>query len=401
LPPRVLHISHLDAYGGAARSAYRLHEGLRRCGANSRMLVGRKETSDPDVAEIELGRGDRLANRIGDRLGVQYLFLPSSFRLRTHPWVLQADVLQLANIHGGFFSHTSIPLLGRGKKLVWCLHDMWSFTGHCGFSLDSERWLTGCGRCPHLDTYPPVRRDATWINWRVKQAIYRLRPFTFVAPSEWLAGLARRSLLLSRFPVHVIPYGIDAEIYAPAPQAEARRSLGLAPDERVVLVVGLEPRKGSGLLPSILAHAVRGNGLTLLVAGETSPGPLPAAVTVRSLGHIVDERELAQAYSAADVFLMPTLMDNLPNTLLESLACETPAVATAVGGVAEVVEDGRTGLVRPAEPVALGAALAELLADAELRARLGAAGRATVRERFTIERQARAYLELYASLGPK
>ena len=395
---RVLHISHLDAYGGAARSAYRLHEGLRRCGASSRMLVGRKDTSDPDVAEIELRGGDQLANRVGRRLGVQYLFLPSTLRLRRHPWVREADVLQLANIHGGFFSHAALPLLARGKKLVWCIHDMWSFTGHCGFSLDCERWLQGCGRCPYLDVYPRVRRDATRFNWRVKQTVYRLRPFTVVAPSEWLAGLARRSPLLSRFPVHVIPYGIDTDVYVPTPQAEARRSLGLGPEERVVLVVGLEPRKGSALIPSILAHATGGSALTLLVAGEPAPASLPPAVQVHTLGHVEDERELALAYSAADVFLLPTLMDNLPNTIIEALACGTPAVTTAVGGAAEIVEDGRTGLVRPAEPEVLGAALAELLGDADLRARLGAAGPAAIRERFTIERQARSYLELYASI---
>src|SRR5579871_4816994 len=112
--PSVLHLSHFDEYGGAARSAYRLHEGLRQLGARSRMLVGSKASSDPDVAELAPTLADRFVNRVGYETGIQYAFLPSTRRALRHPWVREADVLQLANVHGGWLALPALPRLARG-----------------------------------------------------------------------------------------------------------------------------------------------------------------------------------------------------------------------------------------------------------------------------------------------
>ena len=357
------------------------------------MLVGHRGTDDPDVAAIAQGLPDRLAGAVTGRLGVQYAFLPSSRRLRSHPWVGGAGVLQLGNLHGGYFAYTALPRLAGGRPVVWTLHDMWAFTGHCGYSLGHDGWLTGCGNCPHLDSYPPLRRDATRRNWRLKGRVYHRLDLTVVTPSAWLGSLARRSPLLAAADVRVIPYGIDTEVFSPVPQEAARRELGLPAGDPVVLVVGLERRKGSELLPRILAAA--GRPLTLLVAGKGSAPPLPEGVTARQLGLVEDDRTMRLAYAASDAFLLPTQADNLPNTAIESLACGTPVVASDVGGVPEIVEDGRTGLLRPLDAGALGNALAGLLADPELGRRLGGAGREVALERFGLELQARRYLELY------
>jgi glycosyltransferase involved in cell wall biosynthesis len=394
--PAVIHLSHFDEHGGAARSAYRLHEGLRRLGATSRMIVGHETSADPDVTQHDKSFGDKIANRIGYELGVQHAWLPSTRSIGRHPWFRDSNVVQLANIHGGWFSHTQLPSMTRGKRLVWCIHDMWSFTGHCGYSYGHDGWLTGCGACPHLDSYPALRRDGTKLNWKLKERLYRKLEMSIVAPSQWLGDLARRSPLLERFPVHVIPYGVDTDFFAPTPRAEARARLELPAADPLVLVAGLEPRKGSDLLGRILtvAEARLGRPVSLLVAGGTANADPPHGFTAHDLG-VVDEQTMRAAYAASDVYLLPTLYDNLPNTVLEALSCETAVVATDVGGLPDMVEDGVNGLTRPADADALGEAVGAVLSDADLRGRLGAAGRRRAVATMGLEQQAKAYLDLY------
>jgi glycosyltransferase involved in cell wall biosynthesis len=274
---------------------------------------------------------------------------------------------------------------------------MWAFTGHCGYSLDSERWRIGCGHCPYLDSYPAVQRDATHLNWRVKQAVYRALDLTLVTPSQWLAGLVRESPLLRRCDVHVIPYGLDLERFAPSPKAEARRRLRLDLDEPVVLAVGPERRKGSQLLQPIVSAAARllSRRITLLVvAAEDRLPDFGEHVRMQQVRG-VPEDGMPTLYAAADVHLLPTTMDNLPNSALEALACGVPTVATGVGGLAEIVEDGRTGLLRPVDADALAHAVVEVLTDSELRARMGLAAREDALAKFGLDRQADGYAELY------
>jgi glycosyltransferase involved in cell wall biosynthesis len=360
------------------------------------MLVGVRSGDDPDVQEQPRSLGDRVVNRLGYETGIQYAFLPSSRSLAGHPWVKEAEVLQLANIHGGWMAVTALPRLARGKRLVWCIHDMWSFTGHCGYSYGHEGWMTGCGGCPHLDAYPATRRDATSVNWRIKRSVYSKLQLDVVAPSRWLAGLARRSPLLERFEVHVIPYGVDTDLFAPLDRVEARGRLGIPAEGHVVLVAGMEPRKGSDLLGTALrtAAAELKAPVALAVAGDTANAAPPDDVPVHMLGTL-DEPTMRVAYCAADAYLLPTFQDNLPNTVLEALACAVPVVATSVGGIPDVVEDGTNGRLSQPEGEALGRALAQILGNPEIRDRLGAAGRSLAAESLTLEAQADAYLGLY------
>lgn len=401
---RVLHLSQFDTYGGSARSATKIHEELRRLGAGSRMLVGKKDGDDPDVAEIARSknwwRADVASYMATDWLSLQYLFSASAFALRVHPWFREASVLQLYNLHGGWFTHTALPLLTRQKPTVWRLSDMWPATGHCAYAFGCERWRSGCGACPQLGSYPPLRRDTTAFNWRVKRAVYRHSPLTLVAPSRWLAGIARESPLLARYPLRVIPNGVETEIFRPRSQAEARVRLDLAPDRPIVLVASREPRKGPGVVMEALARSsVR--ELTVLVVGEalTELPPPPPGVTLVDLGLVRERERLADVYVAADLLLYPSTADNLPNTVLESMACGTPVVTVAAGGVPEAVthlEDGY--MVAEADAEALAAGVRLLLADRELRERLGRAAADRVRRDYSLERQARAFLDLYDEL---
>ena len=275
----ILHVSTWDNLGGSGRSAYRIHAGLRRLGVRSRMLVGKKVTQDPSVELLHkpgfITEMNRWMGREGDFFGFQYLSYPATRRLLNHAWFRETDALQLYNTHGGYFSHTILPRISALKPVVWRLSDMWALTGHCAYSYDCDRWKTGCGSCPHLEEYPPLRWDTTSLLWKIKNRIYKRSRIVIVSPSKWLACMARQSPLLGRFPVHIIPNGLDLETFRPIPKTEARQHLGLDANRPVILFSASSitaGRKGSSILREALDR-LRGNGNSktmLLIVGEGS-----------------------------------------------------------------------------------------------------------------------------------
>lgn len=401
----VLHISTSDAGGGSARSAARLHAQLRRLGLGSRMLVGERRTDDPDVRPLKRGPGwraaDRICGAVFDSLDLQYWLYPSSFGVAGDPWFREADVVQLFNTHGSYFSLAALPRLSRLRPLVWRLSDMWPLTGHCSYSFECERFKLGCGSCPHLDVYPRLRRDTTALLWRRKRSLYARSRLTVVAPSRWLEGLARSSPLLGRFEVRRIPNGVDLERFRPVEGAEARRELGLDPGRPLVLFSApdlSDRRKGGRVLEEALGR-LDGVDFDLVVTGGNA-GRLPPRA--RLLGRLDDERRLALSYAAADLFCLPTLADNLPNAVVESLACGTPCVSFAVGGIPDVVRHLETGwLAAPGDPAGLAEGIRTLLADEGLRARLARRARETAERELGAELEARRFAELYEELAPR
>ncbi len=401
----VLHLSTWDNRGGSGRAAYRLHLGLCRRGLRSRMLVAFRQTDDPDVRILGgrvLGRLDRACGRVVDRTGLQYLGYPSSLALPRHPWVREADVIQVFNTHGGWLSHRVLAPLSRRRPVVWRLSDMWALTGHCGYAYECERWRTGCGACPHLEEYPRLPWDTSALLWRLKRRVYAASRLVLVTPTTWLADLARTSPLLGRFPVHVIPNGLDLDRFRPRPRAEARARLDL-PADGPMLFFGAasleEARKGAAYLRDALARlgdplAAR---LTLLVGGAGGEGwRPPGPFTVRRLGFVDDDERLALAYAAADLFVLPTVAENLANAILESLACGTPVVSFAVGGVPEAVRHLDTGyLATPRDAESLAEGLRRLLADDDARARMGRRAREVAEAEYGLDLQARRFATLY------
>jgi glycosyltransferase involved in cell wall biosynthesis len=405
----ILHFSMADVTGGSARSAYRIHTGLRSRGHRSRMLVGFRSSQDPDVQSVSASKAlhlaDRCANKVGGHLGFQYSFVPSSLRTARHPWLRQADVIQLFNTHGGYFAQGLLPKLARHAPLVWRLSDFWPFTGHCAYPGACNRWLSGCGSCPDLQTYPAIARDRTAELFKLKKRLYAGLPLTIVAPSSWIEQQARRSPLLGDLPVRRIPNGLDGTAYVPHSRAQAREQLGLPRDAKVILfaahVLDDNPRKGGDVLLRALASLGPQEGWVLALMGEGGGSWLgKAPIPVHLLGFHSDASSIARCYAAADVVAIPSVLENLPNTLIEALACGRAVVASDCGGMSDGVIHARTGLLTSmGDAVALAEGLKTILTLDERRATMEREARELFEREFSSQRELDRIEALYAELA--
>jgi glycosyltransferase involved in cell wall biosynthesis len=325
----------------------------------------------------------------------------SSFRIPRQEVVRAADVVHIHGTHSGFFNYLALPALTRAKPVLFTVHDMWPLTGHCASNFDCDRWRTGCGSCPYLEAHPAVQRDATRLEYRLKSRVYRKSRLEVVAVSSAYADNAREGLL-GRFPVRRILGAVDLDAFRPLDQAAARRDLGLPRDVPVVMVAANDLRlrhKGMDLLLDALSRLspeLRAR-LRLLAAGHGAEQlDTPAPITLVPLGFIEDRARLATAFAAADVFVVPSRTESFGLVAAESLACATPVVAFAVGGLPDIVEHERTGLlVKPGDPDDLARKLGRLLTDAVLRADLSDKAVAAATSRFSAAREHDEYLIAY------
>lgn len=401
----ILHLNQSDVGGGAAIAGYRLHQGLLHQGIGSKLLVGTVQTDDPQVRPSP--RRYRMENqlrRLTSFLSFNHVNYVGSFDIPKHPFFQQADLLNLHNLHGPGFSYLAISKLTQQKPAIFTLHDMWSFTGHCAYSDDCTRWQIGCGHCPYPDTYPAIHRDVSAWEWKLKNWVYSHSNLTIVAPSQWLVQQAKASML-NRFSVHHIPYGLDTDAYLPLDQELCREVLGVPPSKKVILFSAVnlkEARKGGDLLLQALQAlpASLKQDCMLLTLG-TSTSKLESAVDMPAthLGYVSSDRLKSVAYSAADVFVLPTRADNLPLVLQESMACGTPMVSFKVGGVPDLVRPGITGyLAAPENPQDLCDGIVQLLKDDVLRDSMSKNCRAIAVREYSLELQAERYIKLYQTV---
>ena len=407
---RILHINVADEARGAAQAALRLHDAQNRLGHSSRMLVGYRYKNLPEMEmlprrDTRWQRGlFRAVNRFETLTGLQYLCQPWRRQFLRHRFTQQAEVVNLHNTHSGFFSHTIVPELSRRLPVVWTMHDLWSITGHCGspYMYGCERWKTGCGRCPALHDHPAIAVDTTAWLWRIKASVYRRSALTFITPSEWLAAMVRQSPLLAPFEVRSIPHGLDTSVFTPTPKPLAREKLGIPPGAKVVLFAAFDLylyRKGGVYLFEALRR-LREEGrqdLLLVTVGSAQAVLKPEhRVPIQNLGLIRDEASLSTCFSAADLYVGPSLHETFGLVFMEAMASGTPVVAFDCTAVPEVVRHLETGyLARHKDVDDLTHGIRFLLDNDAEREKLGRQGRAMVEREYTVERQAQRYLELY------
>ena len=317
----------------------------------------------------------------------------------------RTDVLHLHNLHGGYFDLRCLPQLSADVPTVATLHDPWVMTGHCAYTLDCERWRTGCGSCPHLDSQPAVARDRTAENWALKREILLRSRLHVVGPSKWIVDMVAGSILEpAAVDVHLIPNGVDQSVFRPGDRQAARAELGLPPDHLVLVVSVVSERNlykdmatVLAALPLIVERVAPRPVLVAALGGTSSPGP--GGAQILGVPFLKEPAEVARYLQTADLVIHAARAENHPLAILEAQSCGLPVVASDVGGVSETLVDGVTGLlVPPSDCSALAEAARALLGDDARRGAMGVAAASHAREEFGLERMVERYLTLYDSI---
>lgn len=353
-------VSTSDILGGAARAAYRLHKGLRSIGIDSEMLSFNTASRDPSVHKLS----HRLAvqqTKLSTWLDKQPLQLYPD-RQQDSYWSLNWFYNSLSKQINGFVKNiVHLHWIGNGfvpipslkhvhYPLVWTLHDMWTFTGGCHYTNGCLRYRDQCGKCPQLGS--DNQHDLSWFTLQRKKFNWKDINLTVVTPSRWLADHACSSMLLRDTRIEVIPNGLDLQEYKMFDKSFARQVFNLPLDKKLILAGAHEglrdKRKGVQYLQPAL-QKLDDDEVELVVIGTANPNnALDFGRKTHYIGYLHDDKSLALAYSAADIFVAPSLQDNLPNTIMESMACGTPVVAFNIGGIPEMIEHQQTGYLAQA-----------------------------------------------------
>lgn len=372
---KIVLVSTYDAGGGAAIASYRLAQALLAEGHQVHILVAKKTKDDElfvSANNTYLQQKQYFAYFSWERLELlmrlkhkkdifQFSIAKLGQHIHQHPAIQQADVVNLHWVHHNFLSIDALASLQKtNKPIVWTLHDMWAFTGGCHYTGGCEHFLDSCGQCPYLRW--PSKSDLSAQAWRQKQQAFIPGRIHFTTCSKWLTGEAKKSGLLRDETVTPIPNPIDVTVFKPLDKIATKTNMGLDTSKYHILFASAntkDERKGFAYLKAALEKLLTenpalGQQIEVVVFGKMEEAIKEelTGISVRFLGSISNVETIVQAYSAVDVFAIPSLQDNLPNTIMEALACGTPVVGFATGGIPEMVIHQQTGYLSPTKNVA-------------------------------------------------
>jgi glycosyltransferase involved in cell wall biosynthesis len=308
------------------------------------------------------------------------------------------DVYHLHDISTAL-SPLALSWLSRRKPVVWTFHDSSPFTGGCIYPMDCHNYLDRCHGCPQLREWPMFTRlDFTGTIQKHKHAIVRNSHIQVIAPSAWMAREAVSSGICDHDPV-VINYSVDTGKFSDFDKQQLRKELGLPVDKKIVLLSAwsLQDRRKGGMYALEALNKLKSRPFVLMTGhADSQTRELYSEFDIYITGRINDDHKLAKYYASADLFLFPTLADNLPNVVLETMACATPCIAFAVGGVPEMISDGLTGyLVDKYDSTAMAEKTELLLNDDNLRKSFGVAARKRAIEKYGKDMFIDKHIRLY------
>lgn len=362
---RVLLVNTSERIGGAAIAANRLMEALKDNGIKAKMLVRDKQTDqitvvalDPSVKHQIQFVWERVVIWIANKFKKNNLFLVDIANTGTDitemPEFKQADVIHLHWVNQGFLSLKDIDkIIASGKPVVWTLHDMWPFTGICHYANECDKYQNECHNCP-LIYGGGSKHDLSNKIYNQKKQMYKGAHLSFVGCSKWMEGLARKSSLLVGQNILSIPNAINTNLFKPRSKRDARLKYNLPDDKKLLLFGSLkvtDKRKGFDYLVEACnlikqQHPALAEQLAVIVMGNKAAEiqekiPFP----VYNMDYVGSEKDLVDVYNSADLFVTPSLQDNLPNTIVEAMSCGIPCVGFNVGGIPQMIDHLHNGYV--------------------------------------------------------
>lgn len=415
---KITHVLTEDR-GGAAIAALNIHDGLMDQGLESNVVVLKRKINRRSIHKysrkslqsrkiirerIDILSNNRFLIRSQNKVlrgrpkDWEFFGLPlSPFRVENMQVCQQADIVHLHWVDG----FVNFPTFFRNinKPIAWTMHDMNAFTGGCHYTFDCLQYKDECSSCPQLKSKP----EATKKFQRIKAESLSGRNIQFIANSHWIEECARDSRLLKSFPIQTIHYPLDFEQYRPIDKTIAKQALGLNPDLTTV-AFGADfiknKRKGLHHLTETLNQlASRGKEFTAIVIGDTKGQKYDANFNVAYLNRLTETRLLSLAYSAGDIFIMPSLLEAFGLMSVEAMACRTPVVAFDNSGAQDYIVPMETGVMaRGNDFCDLGDKITLLLDHPKLREEMGIKARDFVKDNFDPTQQARKYITLYENL---
>jgi glycosyltransferase involved in cell wall biosynthesis len=380
---KILIINTSNSAGGASIACFRLHNALLKQNIESDVLMLEAPNSklnrsysfyDFYIQRTKVKRNnlakksiDKIAYRLNINSEAQFVrqkafeqkllqqqptgyevftFETSKYHIQDHPLYKQADIIHLHWVSNGFLNYQTF-FKNNTKPVVWTLHDMNPFTGGCHYAESCEGFLHECADCPQLQGTADPDYASQMLHYKIK-GLQGCNSLVVAAPSKWILENSKKSKVLGNFPHVHIPYGISSSNFQPRDKIYSRQLLGLPENKKVILFVSEsihKKRKGYGLLIKALQQIMnKESDLVMCAIGAGNDNSMQIE-NLFELGHIADEKLMSVAYSAADVFVIPSLEDNLPNTVIESLLCGTPVIGFPIGGVPEMIQHEENGYI--------------------------------------------------------
>jgi len=417
---KIIHLNTFGHTGGAGIAASRLVNALNEVNPGSASLMSAYETSSnltfrqkaQKFKTFARSATDILFSRLAG-LKKENIFLFSSARygqnISDHPSLLAADIIHIHWINQGFLSIYDLHELSKlGKPVVITMHDMWLLSGGCHYSADCKNYEQYCGNCFMLGK--PGLKDLSAINWKRKQGMLRALKPVIITCSHWLESVAAKSKLLESYNILTIPNPIDTDFFKPSGIKLAKIKLGFKPEELIITLSAFklsDPRKGFSYFLDALAFLKKNKDMTdkkirLVLIGNNASTilpdlPYPAIYT----GYLSNPAEIIAYGQASDLFVLPSLEDNLPNTVVEMLAMGVPVVAFNTGGLPDLIDHKQNGYLafyKSAESLAKG--MAWIISDLEYSPRLRKEARKKVMHNFEKNLVADQYIQVYQKLLP-
>ena len=414
---KVLSVCTSDVSGGAARAAYRIHQGVRSSGVDSRMFVKFKGSNDDTVYALsEFVPNNpiynaldwcaaKVKNKIQHYQWNQYpdrdAYYKSDLRGTRIHGALQAldyDILHLHWINNRFIDIHELAKIN--KPIIWTLHDSWPFCGICHLPMNCKQYESHCGCCPRLGS--TKEQDLAYKIFEQKQEIYKKLDLHIVTPSKWLAECAKRSILFGTYSISIIPNCVDTELYKPMDKLEAVTQYGLNPNKKYLLYGAMQAttdkNKGFDLLIDALKQLQNLDAELIVYGTDEDLSKYNIPMPVHSLGYIHGDKQMALLYNVADVMIVPSRSENLSNTIMESMSCGVPVVAFAIGGNGDMIDHKQNGYLaeeRDCKDLARGI---RYCIEDNTNSQLGNAARRSVLQRYSIGIIAQQYKTLYESL---